>query len=167
MKIKKNIKTGFTLIELLVVIAILGILATIGLGSYTSTQAKSRDARRKSDLENVQKALEMYLNDFGSYPEDDSGSIADFDWGQTFRDPDKATTIYMKELPQDPVSSQNYYYVSGDSWYKLYARLENSNDICFSNNSFCKSDGFLNTNCGSGSLCNYIAPSSNVTEYDN
>ncbi|MGB9706948.1 MAG: type IV pilin protein, partial [Microgenomates group bacterium] len=61
-------KFGFTLIELLVAVAILGILATVGLGSFQSSQMKGRDARRKSDLSQIQKALEMYYNDKGAYP---------------------------------------------------------------------------------------------------
>jgi len=59
---------GFTLMELLIVIAILGLLATIGLGSFRTSQMKGRDAQRKSDLSQIQKALEMYYNDYSGYP---------------------------------------------------------------------------------------------------
>jgi prepilin-type N-terminal cleavage/methylation domain-containing protein len=59
---------GFTLIELLVVIAIIGFLAVAVLVSLNSARAKSRDARRVSDMYQIQTALELYYNDCGGYP---------------------------------------------------------------------------------------------------
>lgn len=60
-------KRGFTLIELLVVIAIIGILATIILVSYNNMQAKSRDSKRKSDLQTMASAMEIYYSDMKVY----------------------------------------------------------------------------------------------------
>jgi prepilin-type N-terminal cleavage/methylation domain-containing protein len=68
MKSGIHFKKGFTLIELLVVIAIIGVLSAVVLASLNSARAKGRDALRKSDLIEVQKALEVYYNDNGSYP---------------------------------------------------------------------------------------------------
>ena len=65
-KLKKY--SGFTLIELLVVIAIIGILAAVVLVSLNSARSKSRDARRLSDMHQLQTALELYYNDCGGYP---------------------------------------------------------------------------------------------------
>ena len=60
---------GFTLIELLVVIAIIGVLASIVLASLNSARRKSRDARRITDIKQVQLALELYFDAQGStYP---------------------------------------------------------------------------------------------------
>ncbi len=64
---KQNQK-GFTLIELLVVIAIIGLLSTLAVVALNSARAKSRDARRISDVKQMQTALEMYFNDVGLYP---------------------------------------------------------------------------------------------------
>jgi general secretion pathway protein G len=64
---KKNQK-GFTLIELLVVIAIIGLLSTLSVVALNSARAKSRDARRISDIQQIQSALEMYFNDANAYP---------------------------------------------------------------------------------------------------
>lgn len=58
---------GFTLIELLVVIAIIGILSSVVLASVSSSRAKARDARRKSDLSEIKTALELYYAKCGTY----------------------------------------------------------------------------------------------------
>lgn len=58
----KKAKVGFTLIELLVVIAIIGVLASIVLASLNSARQKSRDARRITDIKQIQLALELYYD---------------------------------------------------------------------------------------------------------
>jgi prepilin-type N-terminal cleavage/methylation domain-containing protein len=64
----KNSKKGFTLIELLVVIAIIGILSSVVLASLSTARQKSRDAKRISDLGQVQLALELFFDRTQSYP---------------------------------------------------------------------------------------------------
>ncbi|MFA4941527.1 MAG: type II secretion system protein [Patescibacteria group bacterium] len=59
---------GFTLIELLVVIAIIGLLSTLAVVALNNARQKSRDAKRVSDIKQVQTALELYYNDANSYP---------------------------------------------------------------------------------------------------
>lgn len=54
---------GFTLIELLVVIAIIGLLSTLAVVSLNNARQKSRDAKRVSDIKQIQTALELYYND--------------------------------------------------------------------------------------------------------
>ncbi|HEY4519545.1 MAG TPA: type II secretion system protein [Candidatus Paceibacterota bacterium] len=65
---KHTSQKGFTLIELLVVIAIIGILSSVVLASLNSARKKGRDARRISDVKQVQLALELYYDSNGSYP---------------------------------------------------------------------------------------------------
>jgi prepilin-type N-terminal cleavage/methylation domain-containing protein len=60
--------TGFTLIELLVVIAILGVMMSLVLLSWREVQMRTRDTRRVSDVQTLQKALAMYQVQHTSYP---------------------------------------------------------------------------------------------------
>ena len=65
---------GFTLIELLVVIAIIGLLSSVVLAALTVARSKSYDAKRFSDLKQMQTAIEAYYADHGSYPSPPAGS---------------------------------------------------------------------------------------------
>jgi general secretion pathway protein G len=108
---KKN-HSGFTLIELLVVIAIIGLLSTLSVLALNAARARSRDAKRISDVQQMQTALEMYYNDMNAYPATASAgaSIA------------TASTTYMKIIPTPPqpvdgscVAAPAYTYTSSGS----------------------------------------------------
>jgi type II secretion system protein G len=64
---KQYSKRGFTLIELLIVVAIIGVLAAIISIVYVNAQEKSRDSKRKADLQSVASALTLYYNDNKNY----------------------------------------------------------------------------------------------------
>ena len=64
----KTEKKGFTLIELLVVIAIIGLLSTLSIIALNSARARARDAKRISDVRQIQLALEMYYTENNDYP---------------------------------------------------------------------------------------------------
>lgn len=64
----KDNKKGFTLVELLVVIAIIGLLSTLAVVALNNARQKARDARRVSDVKQIQTALELYYNDESGYP---------------------------------------------------------------------------------------------------
>lgn len=65
---KARLSRGFTLIELLVVIAIIGVLASIVLASLNNARIKSRDARRITDIKQIQLALELFFDSNNGYP---------------------------------------------------------------------------------------------------
>ena len=119
---------AFTLVELLIVMSIIGVLAAIGLGSFTTAQMRGRDAERKSDLKQISHSLELYYGDHNSYP-------ASITFGAVLTD---GKTTYFKILPQDPTNGQSYTYtlVNGSNQkYKLFAHLENAQDKdCIDNN---------------------------------
>ena len=75
----KSKTEGFTLIELLVVIAIIGILSSVVLASLKTSRAKARDAKRLSDMHQMQIALEFYYDSFGIYPDSDNAGCGGWD----------------------------------------------------------------------------------------
>ncbi len=59
---------GFTFVELLVVITIIGVIFASGIVAYSSITMRSRDARRRADLEAIRQSLEMCRSLTGTYP---------------------------------------------------------------------------------------------------
>lgn len=60
---------GFTLIELLVTMGIIAVLSGMAVFNFNQARLRARDVQRKSDLSQLQKALELYKNDHDSkYP---------------------------------------------------------------------------------------------------
>jgi prepilin-type N-terminal cleavage/methylation domain-containing protein len=93
-------RKGFSLIELVVVMGILGTLIGVGFSSYSSSLTKSRDAKRKSDLHQIQVALEQYKQVNGTYPATSwVNSTAGTAWIPGL------TSTYIKSLPVDPVNT--------------------------------------------------------------
>ena len=143
MKMKKVIgdKSGFTLIELLVVISIIGILATTVMTSLNTARFKARDARRLSDIHQIQLALQLYYDSRGRYPADLS---------------DLAPT-YIGSKPLDPDGTSDYQYcitLNGTSYHlgtrdiglemadsvALIGDADVENDSCIGGNSFSGAD---------------------------
>jgi general secretion pathway protein G len=85
---------GFTLIELLVVIAIIGLLSTLAVVALNNARQKSRDAKRISDVKQIQTALELYYNDANGYP-----ATASFSEGGSIA---YSGTTYMNIIPSNP-----------------------------------------------------------------
>lgn len=65
---------GFTIVELLIVIVVIGILAAITIVAFNGVQARAQIAKSQSDLKSMQKLIELYKVDNGSYPTTVDGS---------------------------------------------------------------------------------------------
>ena len=145
MKIK-HFKKGFTLIELLIVIAIIGVLATLLMANFVGVRQRARDAQRKSDIRQIQAALEIYRSDNGSYPLSAASPnpLLCTNANGLSVTSGSSTTYYMKKIPCDPNgSSVSYSYSSAGTTYTLIACLENVSDsqadpIATYNSSGCK-----------------------------
>lgn len=96
---KFSTSRGFTLIELLVVIAIIGILSSVVLASLNSARSKANDARRVSDLRQIQTALELYYDSNNGYPSGNFDSRNSSQWA-TFSG--YLSPSYMPTVPVDP-----------------------------------------------------------------
>lgn len=77
-----NDQAGFTLIELLVVMSIIAILATFASMTYFHFIDRARVTVATSTLNNINKALEVYNLDHGSYPKNISFADCTDDHGQ-------------------------------------------------------------------------------------
>jgi len=62
-------KKGFTLIELMIVVAIIIILAAVAIPNYLRMTRRAKVAAVESDMKSIGKAIEMYNNDWGTYPD--------------------------------------------------------------------------------------------------
>jgi prepilin-type N-terminal cleavage/methylation domain-containing protein len=125
---RTDLRKGFTLIEMLIVVAIIGILASLVLVGLGPVQRQGRDARRISDLRQVQTGLELYFIKEGHYP-----SPAPSDWAGLV-ELLKGDGIGVSNVPQDPSASsagsaggRTYRYGSDDGTsYVLAATLEDT-----------------------------------------
>ena len=56
-------KKGFTLIELMLVISIIGVLSSVILTRLNQAKISARDTRRIQDIQEIEKAFDLYLSD--------------------------------------------------------------------------------------------------------
>jgi prepilin-type N-terminal cleavage/methylation domain-containing protein len=125
---------GFTLIELLVVISIVALLSGVVLSSLNTARAKSRDAKRLSEVRQLATALFLVADkNGGTYPS--SGTAAKClgttgtCWGGTFSGDvaiNASIAEFMSAIPSDPLASartskgDRYLYSDGASTIAQY-----------------------------------------------
>lgn len=130
-KNKKN-NAGFSLIELLVFVAIVGLLATLSIASLESARQKARDVKRTADIRQFMTVLDIYFNDFNTYPVEQTlivlGDVnhSCFDEDGFVAICDDGGKIYIGNVPSNPTpkgSDYTYKSTNGDT-YELTFMLE-------------------------------------------
>ncbi len=128
-------KSGFTIIELLVVVSVIAILVGITMLAYSGVQAKSRDSRRKTDIANIIKALEVYYDDNGQYP-GASGTNSSINPLWYTSDTTSWTTTFntvmgsaIDKMPVDPTNSAGAI-IAGTAGVYNYGYYANSGTYC-------------------------------------
>jgi len=112
---------GFSLIELLVVMGIIAVLTGMAAFNFSQSRMRARDIQRKNDLSQLQKALEVYKNDIGYYPDMTTSAMQ----------AELLNNDYIKTNFNDPKSSgwPAYEYQRPTSkTYRLVTCLENRAD---------------------------------------
>jgi len=103
---------GFTLLELLVVIVIIGLLAGLVAPRYFDQVSKSNTKIARAQIDSLEKALDQYRLDVGSYPTTDPGLAALNSRPQNL---EKWAGPYLKKaVPPDPWGANYIYKAPGD-----------------------------------------------------
>lgn len=129
---------AFTLVELLVVIGIITLVMVAVFPNFTGARQRARDSQRKTDLKNIQTALDLYKLDQNPqiYPTTGAlgGSICKSCWSADGDCGVSGGNIYIRNLPCDPAGGTTptpYIYTRNASdslQYTLSACLENAAD---------------------------------------
>lgn len=145
-------RNGFTLVELMVVIGLLGVLSLIGMTVYTTSQQRARDARRKTDMETLRQAVELYKADNNAYP--NYTGRTDLTGFKNLLSPTYLSSTNFPTDPQFNTTRTYYYQRTANTTYNLCARLEKPvpgvDAVC---GNLINSD--CNTSTGTQNDCNY------------
>jgi general secretion pathway protein G len=105
-------RRGFTLLELLVVIVIIGLLAGLVAPRYFDQVSKSNTKIARAQIDALEKALDQYRLDVGSYPTTEQGLTALNVRPQNL---EKWAGPYLKKtVPADPWGARYVYKAPGD-----------------------------------------------------
>lgn len=106
-------KKSFTLLEMLIVLGIIALILSVLTISFSTTQKKSRDAKRKGDIKALQNGLEQYYATCNfAYP---TGTLA---VGTPLAC--GAATPVVSIIPTDPKSGAGYAYTpTGSSAFSI------------------------------------------------
>ena len=128
---KNILRKGFTLIELLVVIAIISILAAIIMASLSTARAKGRDAKRVSDIKQIQLGLELYYDACGNYPlsiYDTTGNVC----GSISSGQGLVAGSFIPNVPTDPSDTASCGTGAESSCY-IYVAIASTAGLCAGN----------------------------------
>jgi general secretion pathway protein G len=115
--IKTPVKSsGFTLIEVLVVVAIIAILGALIGPQILDRVSGARTETARTQIKNIESALQLYKLDNFRYPTTDQGIEALVTKPETSPEPRNwKKGGYLKQLPKDPWGNPFiYYYDNGE-----------------------------------------------------
>lgn len=69
-------RLGFTIVELIIVVVVIGILLTLGIGSFTSSQNRAKKEEAIATAEKVKVILGSYFSEKDRYPKQQSTVIS-------------------------------------------------------------------------------------------
>jgi general secretion pathway protein G len=111
-RVPRESSAGFTLLELLVVVVIIGLLAGFVAPRYFGQVGKSELAVAKAQIDALEKALDQYRLDIGSYPNNEFGLKALVE--RPADQPKWAGPYLRKAVPLDPWGKPYLYKVPGE-----------------------------------------------------
>ena len=147
--------------ESVFIICVVTVILGVSLVQLKIGELKTRDVRRKADIDVVGRAMDYYLREVGHLPKatpegkiiacgDEGLNVCE--WGEenmTIRDVDGLE--FLKSVPQDPQThlGKKYVYEVDESLkkFKLYAALEYVRDPVVVDH--------LTVGCGTGVQCNW------------
>jgi type II secretory pathway pseudopilin PulG len=161
---------GISLVEMLVISGLITIMISgfIALINPLQKISQSNDVKRKSDIAQLQRALEIYNNDNGQYPASTATyTITGTNWGG-------AWPQYMARLPQDPTGGRRYVYYTPNigacanyQCYYIFASLQsggNDPQACFpGSGAACTNAALYSLGNSCGDTCNYGVSSPNTS----
>ncbi len=100
---------GFSFIELLVVTAIIGVLTSVVIVSFRQANRNARDARRKTDLQEIRGILENYRLENGTYPDSES-EMGGYEVGNDGTFLENLPSQYTSRQYSDPQNNETNYY---------------------------------------------------------
>ena len=154
-RISCSVKYWMTLIELLIVITILWILIAVLVPKIGSTQAKTRDITRQTQVQELASALISYKLDFWEFPiitgefqswHSNVTSKTPYRWSVSLLNDTLKVWWYISKIPKDPSNfsikyekeegwqyhkyeNNGYYvYISDGKSFMIIAPMENEND---------------------------------------
>ena len=115
LEINKKMSDSLTYLKLRKISFIIVVIciATIIISGFDTIMAKIRDVKRKADVNSVVKALDLYYDEYGFFPE----SIDDWrGWDLTYEYKEKGFLDILKEkryidrVVKDPINNATHHY---------------------------------------------------------
>lgn len=111
-------KRGFTLVELLIVIIIIAVIAAIAIPKFTNASLRSKESAAKGELKLLRDATELFKNDCGGYPAQQS-DLSATSAPATANNGGTTVSIasgawkgpYVSSVDNDPISGYQFGYV--------------------------------------------------------